>query len=569
MQPQRNAEVLDHLNGSRIIFSGTEGPRYHSPADLTQDVVVISPGLPTPPRSPSHRQAAGEQRSSEVNGGGPPVLSFGCYYGQSQSAAAAANGDCSGTAAAPPRSARPEERLVKFSGIGPVDETGMPIASRSSVNKPKDWYRSMFRQIHKKAAELEMTDPGLWSADGDATPRKNPPAEGAPESQQSDLDAFTLSSRGALPDWTQLADGNKPSDWRRQHREPRSIYDFEPGQGTAVEGEVQGQRFLYRPPAKPHTPSIEAMLVSELSRFEAELDSDIQGLERRLSQKRQRRARGEGPIAAAAQVAERGPGTRYVGKDSRVRDVSRQLRRTSLTACLPACLRSVAKDFFGILLRSSAFAEVGGSHGSPAEVQELSEDRAAACGHTMALTVTLTGPSPWGFRISGGRDFKKAVTVSKVNAGSKAEQASLLPGDVIKEINGENTAEMLNVEAQNKIKNSKTQLLLVVERPEPTSPMQTNGIGATDQLSVHLQETLQVSRDENQNYREYSFSSPASLSPGPYSPLSPSSPDRKAEKQFSNSTRSFQVRSWSPVEKISSHRVSRPLSQPEELGKMA
>ncbi|MFT7813475.1 PDZ and LIM domain protein 2-like [Arapaima gigas] len=179
----------------------------------------------------------------------------------------------------------------------------------------------------------------------------------------------------------------------------------------------------------------------------------------------------------------------------------------------------------------------------------------------MALTVTLTGPSPWGFRISGGRDFKKAVTVSKVNAGSKAEQASLLPGDVIKEINGENTAEMLNVEAQNKIKNSKTQLLLVVERPEPTSPMQTNGIGATDQLSVHLQETLQVSRDENQNYREYSFSSPASLSPGPYSPLSPSSPDRKAEKQFSNSTRSFQVRSWSPVEKISSHRVSRPLSQ--------
>lgn len=32
----------------------------------------------------------------------------------------------------------------------------------------------------------------------------------------------------------------------------------------------------------------------------------------------------------------------------------------------------------------------------------------------MALTVNLTGPSPWGFRISGGRDFKKAITVSKV-----------------------------------------------------------------------------------------------------------------------------------------------------------
>lgn len=115
-----------------------------------------------------------------------------------------------------PRSWTPtrEERLIKFSGIGPVDETGMPIASRSvrqkrkiyswtpslfywltdwlilhtfssnvliwadifmffcisqsvirkiclpsapfppflnqSVNKPRDWYKSMFRQIHKK-----------------------------------------------------------------------------------------------------------------------------------------------------------------------------------------------------------------------------------------------------------------------------------------------------------------------------------------------------------------------------------------------------------------------------------
>lgn len=36
----------------------------------------------------------------------------------------------------------------------------------------------------------------------------------------------------------------------------------------------------------------------------------------------------------------------------------------------------------------------------------------------MALTVNLIGPSPWGFRIFGGRDFKKAITVSKVLADS-------------------------------------------------------------------------------------------------------------------------------------------------------
>ncbi|XP_014817619.1 PREDICTED: vinexin-like [Calidris pugnax] len=50
-------------------------------------------------------------------------------------------------------SKRRERRWVKYDGIGPVDETGMPIASRSSVDQPRDWYRSMFRQIHRKLPE--------------------------------------------------------------------------------------------------------------------------------------------------------------------------------------------------------------------------------------------------------------------------------------------------------------------------------------------------------------------------------------------------------------------------------
>ncbi|XP_035236027.1 PDZ and LIM domain protein 2 [Anguilla anguilla] len=176
----------------------------------------------------------------------------------------------------------------------------------------------------------------------------------------------------------------------------------------------------------------------------------------------------------------------------------------------------------------------------------------------MSFTVNLSGPSPWGFRISGGRDFKKAITVSKVNGGSKAAQASLQPGDVIVEINGENTADMLNVEAQNKIKNSKTQLQLLVDRPEPSSPGQTNGISTPEQLGGRFQEAMQVSRDENQNYREYTLSSPASLSPGPYSPEPPSSPDGKAEW---HTAKSVQVHLWSPVEKSPNYSLSRPLSQ--------
>ncbi|KAF3695966.1 PDZ and LIM domain protein 2 PDZ-LIM protein mystique [Channa argus] len=175
----------------------------------------------------------------------------------------------------------------------------------------------------------------------------------------------------------------------------------------------------------------------------------------------------------------------------------------------------------------------------------------------MELTVNLIGPSPWGFRICGGRDFKKAISVSKVNGGSKAEKADLRPGDIILEINGENTANMLNIEAQNKIRNAKNHLQLLVDRPEPSSPGQTNGIGTPEQITGRFQEAVIVSRDENQNYREYTLSSPVSLSPGPYSPPPPSSLDGKRERL--TPSKSVQLCSWSPEER--SHRLSRPLSQ--------
>lgn len=46
--------------------------------------------------------------------------------------------------------------------------------------------------------------------------------------------------------------------------------------------------------------------------------------------------------------------------------------------------------------------------------QHSQEHWPAVRGHMMPFKVNLIGPSPWGFRISGGRDFKKAITVSKV-----------------------------------------------------------------------------------------------------------------------------------------------------------
>ncbi|XP_067899614.1 PDZ and LIM domain protein 7 isoform X4 [Heterodontus francisci] len=66
--------------------------------------------------------------------------------------------------------------------------------------------------------------------------------------------------------------------------------------------------------------------------------------------------------------------------------------------------------------------------------------------------VTLEGPAPWGFRLQGGKDFNKPLTMSRVTPGGKADLANVGLGDTVLSINGENTEGMTHLEAQNKIK---------------------------------------------------------------------------------------------------------------------
>ncbi|XP_053360242.1 vinexin isoform X2 [Clarias gariepinus] len=304
MQSQRTV-VCDHLNGSRIVFSDETRPGNALSPDMTQEVVVISPDILTPPPTPYYRSGASialQHNVAEVNGGAVPAPSFGSYYGPGQSHDQLPNGGPR-SATLPRTSVTREERLIKFSGIGPVDETGMPIASRSSVNKPKDWYRSMFRQIHKKPEEPEID----WQERRlNATPPEEPTQE---DGHRPGKDPFTLTQHGALPDWADL--GNVV-----RIPEPKSIFDFEPGRGATEEERTQSPRQLpeyHLSPERAHSPSIEATLVSELNRFEAELDSDIRGLERKLSQKKQqpqRRGRGE-----AERNNSTGAGTSGKGQD--------------------------------------------------------------------------------------------------------------------------------------------------------------------------------------------------------------------------------------------------------------
>ncbi|XP_054629191.1 vinexin isoform X2 [Dunckerocampus dactyliophorus] len=271
MQSQRRVEEASCPNGFSMKPGGPSGQHILTSPDLTQEV-VISPGLPTPPLSPfrSARVAPGEFKEAEVNGSGQMSPSFGSYYGPSHPHGGLTNG----IQASPTR----EERLIKFSGIGPVDETGMPIASRSSVNKPRDWYKSMFRQIHKKPEDSDLEDIESWTT-------RRLQASANTEDEEADEHLFRLTPHGALPDWSQ--DVSELSDPGKQQRKPKSIFDYEPGKEVSSLSLKQSQVSSQKQAEK--SPSVEASLVSELSRFEAELDSDIQGLERRLSQKKQQR----------------------------------------------------------------------------------------------------------------------------------------------------------------------------------------------------------------------------------------------------------------------------------------
>ncbi|KAJ8266833.1 hypothetical protein GJAV_G00135190 [Gymnothorax javanicus] len=85
----------------------------------------------------------------------------------------------------------------------------------------------------------------------------------------------------------------------------------------------------------------------------------------------------------------------------------------------------------------------------------------------MSQTVTLNGPSPWGFRLVGGRDFSTPLTISRITPGSKAAQSDLCPGDTILAINGDSTETMTHMEAQNRIKACTERLILAVSRLEP------------------------------------------------------------------------------------------------------
>ncbi|XP_010896577.1 PDZ and LIM domain protein 3b isoform X1 [Esox lucius] len=144
----------------------------------------------------------------------------------------------------------------------------------------------------------------------------------------------------------------------------------------------------------------------------------------------------------------------------------------------------------------------------------------------MPQNVVLEGPAPWGFRLSGGKDFKQPLTITRVTPGSKASLANLCPGDIILAIEGLNTEGMTHSEAQNKIKDSTYQLGLKIERPETKlwSPQVTED-GKANPFKLNLE-----AEQQDLGYFEHKFN----VRPKPFIPAGQSSKCPPQQGQMGN-----------------------------------
>ncbi|XP_071762814.1 PDZ and LIM domain protein 4 [Centroberyx gerrardi] len=122
----------------------------------------------------------------------------------------------------------------------------------------------------------------------------------------------------------------------------------------------------------------------------------------------------------------------------------------------------------------------------------------------MPQTVTLKGPSPWGFRLVGGRDFSTPLTISRVTPGSKAALGDLCPGDTILAINGDSTDNMTHMEAQNRIKTCTQQLTLNISRSGSGDRVWSPTVSEDGKTSPYMEPDSQNFRPITSGYGGYS-----------------------------------------------------------------
>uniref|UniRef100_A0A3B3ZS84 Uncharacterized protein n=1 Tax=Periophthalmus magnuspinnatus TaxID=409849 RepID=A0A3B3ZS84_9GOBI len=162
-----------------------------------------------------------------------------------------------------------------YEGIGPVDDTGIPIAIRTTVDRPKEWYKTMFKQIHKvHKADDDYSDTynaayAVINNDDYSLPPSVTLAHPPPKTHTYRPLAKSPSDNGrhpeptpspvpppspAVPSILQLRardsdrgkEGSDMNEWgppdrkvdtRKYRAEPKSIFEYEPGKSSILEQE--------------------------------------------------------------------------------------------------------------------------------------------------------------------------------------------------------------------------------------------------------------------------------------------------------------------------------------------
>ncbi|XP_065755890.1 sorbin and SH3 domain-containing protein 2 isoform X15 [Phocoena phocoena] len=205
------------------------------------------------------------------------------------------------------RSSEEEKRVTvikapHYPGIGPVDESGIPTAIRTTVDRPKDWYKTMFKQIHMVHKPDDDTDmyntpytynAGLYNSPYSA--QSHPAAKTqtyrplSKSHSDNGTDAFKDASSPVPPPHipppvpplrprdrssTEKHDWDPPDrkvDTRKFRSEPRSIFEYEPGKSSILQHE--------RPPPKKALDYVQdhsSGVSNEVSLYQSSIDRSLE-----------------------------------------------------------------------------------------------------------------------------------------------------------------------------------------------------------------------------------------------------------------------------------------------------
>ncbi|KAK2817244.1 hypothetical protein Q5P01_025435 [Channa striata] len=271
----------------------------------TQAEMTASPAVP--PR-PSPSELLGQVLSHAMNGGAshpqrplsppsyppPPTSLHSGLQRQSRSSEGSesitresvVSGHTSVSSTVPIARFSEEEKRVSvikaphYEGIGPVDESGIPIAIRTTVDRPKDWYKTMFKQIHKVhkadddysdtynatyavinnaddyslSSSTAMAHPAPRThtyrplskspsdSGGNLGPREPSPSPAPPPPPPPMPSLLQLRARDSdrekdSPDMNEWGPPDRKVDTRKYRAEPKSIFEYEPGKSSILDHE--------------------------------------------------------------------------------------------------------------------------------------------------------------------------------------------------------------------------------------------------------------------------------------------------------------------------------------------